>query len=176
VSLVWPKKEILRKLQPYPQKPKPPSARHPPTTTGHSDRCTHYADVFFQRYYQQSFRPEQAEAFSARSSANESACAVEESLVDPSRKPSPLFDTPSRNSSSTESYSAKPALQPFPRAHNLRALLTRRRIPFRHQRSRQIHPRKVHPSQIRLPQNRHAHIRTRKLRTADIRQPKIRIP
>jgi hypothetical protein len=38
-----------------------------------------------------SFRPEQADAFPPRSSANESACAVEESLFDSSRKPSPNF-------------------------------------------------------------------------------------
>src|ERR1700688_4775609 len=36
-----------------------------------------------------SFRPEQADAFSHRSSANESSCEVEESLFDASRKPNP---------------------------------------------------------------------------------------
>jgi len=40
--------------------------------------------------YQRSFRPKRADAFSPRSSANESACEVEESLFDLSHKPSPL--------------------------------------------------------------------------------------
>jgi hypothetical protein len=47
--------------------------------------------AFPNSYSQRSFRPKQADAFSPRSSVNESACAVEQSLFDPSRQPTPLI-------------------------------------------------------------------------------------
>src|ERR1700730_6802407 len=42
-------------------------------------------------YSQRSVRPKQADALSLRSSANESPCAVEESLFAPSRQPRPFI-------------------------------------------------------------------------------------
>jgi hypothetical protein len=71
------KEENLKKLQP---------AIH-----GNSNQKNQKAPPNTNTSYQRSFRPEQADAFSPRSSANESACAAEESLFDPSREPSSPF-------------------------------------------------------------------------------------
>ena len=53
--------------------------------------------VFPNSYSQRSFRPKQADAFSPRSSANESACAAEKSLFAPARQPTPLIHTSFQN-------------------------------------------------------------------------------